>query len=152
MTNYLKSGRGFLPKWLLPMPLLLGWCYGRTIFAPSCFRTSPAERHLCRFGTGSAFISGAFVTDWNWTIGAVFTGASAVNFVFMLMERKAGPFGYFCFGGRYVGFGDHIYPRASGLMDRVLLVCSTPSCSPIFLPAVKDLKGAVGSASASSMP
>jgi FHS family L-fucose permease-like MFS transporter len=34
-----------------------------------------------------AFISGSFVTDWNWTIGATFTGAAAVNFVIMLTGR-----------------------------------------------------------------
>jgi FHS family L-fucose permease-like MFS transporter len=34
-----------------------------------------------------AFISGSFVTDWNWTIGATFTGAAAVNFVIMLVGR-----------------------------------------------------------------
>jgi len=34
-----------------------------------------------------AFISGSFVTDWNWTIGATFTGAALVNFVIMLVGR-----------------------------------------------------------------
>ena len=34
-----------------------------------------------------AFISGSFVTDWNWAIGATFTGAAAVNFVIMLIGR-----------------------------------------------------------------
>jgi FHS family L-fucose permease-like MFS transporter len=34
-----------------------------------------------------AFISGSFVTDWNWTIGATFTGAAAVNFIIMLIGR-----------------------------------------------------------------
>ena len=34
-----------------------------------------------------AFISGSFVTDWNWTIGATFTGAAAVNFIIMLVGR-----------------------------------------------------------------
>jgi len=27
------------------------------------------------------------VTDWNWTIGATFTGAAAVNFIIMLVGR-----------------------------------------------------------------
>jgi FHS family L-fucose permease-like MFS transporter len=34
-----------------------------------------------------AFISGSFVTDWNWAIGATFTGAAAVNFIIMLVGR-----------------------------------------------------------------
>ena len=34
-----------------------------------------------------AFISGSFVTDWNWAIGATFTGAAVVNFVIMLVGR-----------------------------------------------------------------
>jgi FHS family L-fucose permease-like MFS transporter len=34
-----------------------------------------------------AFVSGSFVTDWNWTIGATFTGAALVNFVIMLVGR-----------------------------------------------------------------
>jgi FHS family L-fucose permease-like MFS transporter len=34
-----------------------------------------------------AFISGSFVTDWNWTIGATFTGAATVNFIIMLVGR-----------------------------------------------------------------
>jgi FHS family L-fucose permease-like MFS transporter len=34
-----------------------------------------------------AFVSGSFVTDWNWTIGATFTGAAVVNFVIMLIGR-----------------------------------------------------------------
>jgi FHS family L-fucose permease-like MFS transporter len=34
-----------------------------------------------------AFVSGSFVTDWNWTIGATFAGAALVNFVIMLVGR-----------------------------------------------------------------
>jgi FHS family L-fucose permease-like MFS transporter len=34
-----------------------------------------------------AFISGSFVTDWNWTIGATFAGAALANFVIMLVGR-----------------------------------------------------------------
>ena len=34
-----------------------------------------------------AFISGSFVTDWNWAIGATFAGAALVNFVIMLVGR-----------------------------------------------------------------
>jgi FHS family L-fucose permease-like MFS transporter len=34
-----------------------------------------------------AFISGSFVTDWNWAIGATFTGAALVNFIIMLVGR-----------------------------------------------------------------
>ncbi|PID91266.1 MAG: MFS transporter [Bacteroidetes bacterium] len=34
-----------------------------------------------------AFVSGSFVTDWNWTIGATFAGAALVNFIIMLVGR-----------------------------------------------------------------
>ncbi len=34
-----------------------------------------------------AFISGSFVTDWNWAIGATFAGAAVANFVIMLVGR-----------------------------------------------------------------
>jgi len=34
-----------------------------------------------------AFVSGSFVTDWNWAIGATFTGAALVNFIIMLVGR-----------------------------------------------------------------
>jgi FHS family L-fucose permease-like MFS transporter len=34
-----------------------------------------------------AFISGSFVTDWNWAIGATFAGAALANFVIMLVGR-----------------------------------------------------------------
>jgi FHS family L-fucose permease-like MFS transporter len=34
-----------------------------------------------------AFVAGSFVTDWNWTIGATFTGAAVVNFIIMLVGR-----------------------------------------------------------------
>jgi len=34
-----------------------------------------------------AFVSGSFVTDWNWAIGATFAGAATVNFVIMLVGR-----------------------------------------------------------------
>ena len=34
-----------------------------------------------------AFVSGSFVTDWNWAIGATFTGAAVVNFVIMTVGR-----------------------------------------------------------------
>jgi FHS family L-fucose permease-like MFS transporter len=34
-----------------------------------------------------AFVSGSFVTDWNWTIGATFAGAAVVNFIIMLVGR-----------------------------------------------------------------
>ncbi len=34
-----------------------------------------------------AFISGSFVTDWNWAIGGTFAGAALVNFFIMLVGR-----------------------------------------------------------------
>ena len=34
-----------------------------------------------------AFVSGSFVTDWNWAIGATFAGAAMVNFFIMLVGR-----------------------------------------------------------------
>ncbi|HKI89520.1 MAG TPA: MFS transporter [Draconibacterium sp.] len=34
-----------------------------------------------------AFVAGSFVTGWNWTIGATFTGAALVNFVIMVFGR-----------------------------------------------------------------
>lgn len=34
-----------------------------------------------------AFVSGSFVTDWNWTIGATFTGAAVANFIIMMVGR-----------------------------------------------------------------
>ena len=34
-----------------------------------------------------AFVSGSFVTDWNWAIGATFTGAAVVNFIIMTLGR-----------------------------------------------------------------
>ena len=34
-----------------------------------------------------AFVSGSFVTDWNWAIGATFTGAAVINFVIMTVGR-----------------------------------------------------------------
>lgn len=34
-----------------------------------------------------AFVAGSFVTDWNWTIGATFTGAALINFVIMVFGR-----------------------------------------------------------------
>jgi MFS transporter, FHS family, L-fucose permease len=34
-----------------------------------------------------ALVSGSFVTDWNWAIGATFTGAALLNFVIMLVGR-----------------------------------------------------------------
>ena len=34
-----------------------------------------------------AFVSGSFVTDWNWNIGLIFTGIALVNFLFMQIGR-----------------------------------------------------------------
>ena len=34
-----------------------------------------------------AFVSGSFVTDWNWNIGLIFTGCAFVNFLFMQIGR-----------------------------------------------------------------
>jgi FHS family L-fucose permease-like MFS transporter len=34
-----------------------------------------------------AFVSGSFVTEWNWTIGAIFTGVALVNFIIMQIGR-----------------------------------------------------------------
>lgn len=34
-----------------------------------------------------AFVSGSFVTDWNWNIGLIFTGIAFVNFLFMQIGR-----------------------------------------------------------------
>jgi FHS family L-fucose permease-like MFS transporter len=36
---------------------------------------------------GLALVSGAFVTEWNWTIGATFTGVALANFIIMQVGR-----------------------------------------------------------------
>lgn len=35
-----------------------------------------------------AFVAGSFVTEWNWAIGATFTGAALINFIIMTFGRS----------------------------------------------------------------
>lgn len=91
-----------------------------------------------------ALVSGAFVTEWNWTIGAIFTGVAFVNFIIMQ------------FGGGKPARTLAIFALVAGLLGLVTTftqgqvalwtVISIGLFNSIMFPnifslAVKDLKG-----------
>jgi MFS transporter, FHS family, L-fucose permease len=91
-----------------------------------------------------ALVSGAFVTEWNWTIGGIFTGVALVNFIIMQ------------FGGGKPARTLAIFALVAGLLGLVTTftqghvalwtVISIGLFNSIMFPnifslAVKDLKG-----------
>ena len=63
---------------------MIGRFYGSFMFSEKTF--SQKLTYLLPV-LGLAFVAGSFVTGWNWTIGATFTGAALVNFVVMVFGR-----------------------------------------------------------------
>lgn len=63
---------------------MIGRFYGSFMFSEKTF--SQKLSYLLPV-LALAFVAGSFVTGWNWTIGATFTGAALVNFVIMVFGR-----------------------------------------------------------------
>jgi FHS family L-fucose permease-like MFS transporter len=63
---------------------MIGRFYGSFMFSEKTF--SQKLTYLLPV-LALAFVAGSFVTGWNWTIGATFTGAALVNFVIMVFGR-----------------------------------------------------------------
>ena len=63
---------------------MIGRFYGSFMFSEKTF--SQKLTYLLPV-LALAFVAGSFVTGWNWTIGATFTGAALINFVIMVFGR-----------------------------------------------------------------
>lgn len=91
-----------------------------------------------------AFISGAFVTDWNWKIGAIFTGIALVNYIFMLVGKgqPARSLGIFALVAGVLGLVTTFTQGHVALWTVVSIGLFNSIMFPnIFALAVKDLKG-----------
>lgn len=90
IVNYLKNSLEMLPEDASTYAAIYwgGAMVGR-FFGSFMFSDMPKSKKL----TYSmpvlvlAFVSGSFVTDWNWNIGLVFTGVALVNFIIMQIGR-----------------------------------------------------------------
>lgn len=91
MTNYLREGSLALSAEEAATYAAIYWggaMVGR-FFGSIMFSEMPSNKKYLYSSLVLvlAFISGAFVTEWNWVIGAIFTGASVINFIFMMIGK-----------------------------------------------------------------
>lgn len=148
MTNYLKSGSLGLSAEMAATYAAIYWggaMVGRFFGSIMFSDIAGGKKYLYAvLVLGLAFISGAFVTDWNWTIGAVFTGASAVNFVFMLIGKgqPARTLAVFALVAGMLGLVTTFTQGQVALWTVVSIGLFNSIMFPnIFALAVKDLKG-----------
>ncbi|TCO09901.1 sugar MFS transporter [Natronoflexus pectinivorans] len=98
-----------------------------------------------------AFVSGAFVTEWNWQIGGIFTGVALVNFIIMQFGfgKPARTLAIFALMAGILGLVTTFTTGHVALWTVVSIGLFNSIMFPnIFSLAVKDLKGGeLGSAS-----
>lgn len=98
-----------------------------------------------------AFVSGAFVTDWNWQIGAIFTAIALVNFVIMKFGsgQPARTLAIFALAAGILGVATTFTTGYVALWTVISIGLFNSIMFPnIFALAVKDLStGELGSAS-----
>ena len=90
IVNYLKNSIGITSEMASTYAAIYwgGAMIGR-FFGSFMFTDQPMSKKLTYVLPVLllAFVSGSFVTDWNWAIGATFAGAAMVNFFIMLVGR-----------------------------------------------------------------
>jgi len=90
IVNYLKNSIGISAQMAATYAAIYwgGAMIGR-FFGSFMFTDQPMSKKLTYLLPVLllAFVSGSFVTDWNWAIGATFAGAALVNFFIMLVGR-----------------------------------------------------------------
>lgn len=90
VVNYLKNSIGISAQMAATYAAIYwgGAMIGR-FFGSFMFTDQPMSKKLTYVLPVLllAFVSGSFVTDWNWAIGATFAGAALVNFFIMLVGR-----------------------------------------------------------------
>jgi len=90
IVNYLKNSIGISAQMAATYAAIYwgGAMIGR-FFGSFMFTDQPMSKKLTYLLPVLllAFVSGSFVTDWNWAIGGTFAGAALVNFFIMLVGR-----------------------------------------------------------------
>lgn len=148
MVNYLRSGSLGLTAEMASTYAAIYWggaMVGRFFGSIMFSDTAVGKKYLYAFLVLIlAFVSGAFVTDWNWTIGAIFTGASAINFIFMLIGKgqPARSLAIFALVAGSLGLVTTFTQGHVALWTVVSIGLFNSIMFPnIFALAVKDLKG-----------
>jgi FHS family L-fucose permease-like MFS transporter len=98
-----------------------------------------------------AFISGSFVTEWNWNIGLIFTGIALINFIIMQIGRgkAARTLAIFALAAALLDIGTIVTTGNIALWTLISIGLFNSIMFPnIFTLAVKDLdKGELSGAS-----
>lgn len=91
MVNYLSKGSLLLSREMASTYAAIYWggaMVGRFFGSIMFSDTAQSKKYkYILMVLVLAFVSGAFVTNWNWTIGAVFTATALVNFIFMTLGK-----------------------------------------------------------------
>lgn len=148
MVNYLHKGSLALTKEMASTYAAIYWggaMVGR--FFGSIMFSDTAQSKKFKYVLmvlALAFVSGAFVTDWNWTIGAIFTGTALVNFIFMSLGKgqPARSLAIFALIAALLGLLTTFTSGHVALWTVVSIGLFNSIMFPnIFALAVKDLKG-----------
>jgi FHS family L-fucose permease-like MFS transporter len=90
IVNYLKSSLNMSPEMASTYAAIYwgGAMVGR-FFGSFMFSDMPRNKKITYAipVLGLALVSGAFVTEWNWSIGAVFASVAVANFIIMQIGR-----------------------------------------------------------------
>lgn len=90
IVNYLKNSLNMLPEEASTYAAIYwgGAMVGR-FFGSFMFSDMPQSKKITYAlpVLVLALVSGSFVTEWNWTIGGIFTGVALVNFIIMQVGR-----------------------------------------------------------------
>ncbi|MGQ1946515.1 MFS transporter [Geofilum sp. OHC36d9] len=154
MTNYLKGGTLNLSSEMAAIYASIYWggaMVGR-FFGSIMFSDIKSKKYIyVALVLVLAFISGAFVTEWNWTIGAIFTGIAFINFVIMQFGKgkPARTLAIFALVAGMLGLVTTFTTGHVALWTVVSIGLFNSIMFPnIFALAVKDLDGSeLGSAS-----
>jgi len=148
MVNYLRSGSLGLTAEMASTYAAIYWggaMVGRFFGSIMFSENVKAKKYMyASLVLLLAFVSGAFVTEWNWTIGAIFTGTSAINFVFMLIGKgqPARSLAVFALVAGALGLITTFTQGHVALWTVVSIGLFNSIMFPnIFTLAVKDLKG-----------
>ena len=148
MVNYLREGSLKLSAEMASTYAAIYWggaMVGRFFGSIMFSDVAQSKKYIYAFFVLIlAFVSGAFVTEWNWTIGAIFTGVALVNFIFMLIGKgqPARSLAIFALVAGVLGLVTTFTQGHVALWTVVSIGLFNSIMFPnIFALAVKDLKG-----------
>lgn len=148
MVNYLREGSLKLSAEMASTYAAIYWggaMVGRFFGSIMFSDAAQSKKYIYAFFVLIlAFVSGAFVTEWNWTIGAIFTGVALINFIFMLIGKgqPARSLAIFALVAGILGLVTTFTQGHVALWTVVSIGLFNSIMFPnIFALAVKDLKG-----------